>query len=104
MIYFWGFAAALLATVNEIIYKGSPSWWSVAAYVLPIQVAISYCLWNVVNNAASLLSAFVVFSFCMSSLRISYTLYMQHPVGPFTWAALGCSIVAVCLRSLDTVR
>lgn len=98
MIYVWGGVSGLLIVACEIGFKLSPSYWSRAWLFVPLAVVINYALYLLVREAPNLPAAFIVFSLVTLTIRTGASLWLGHPIGPGTWAAIGLLIAAAGAR------
>lgn len=93
----WALTGASLAILCEYLYRVLPgSWWSYVWAWIPLQCAIGYTVYRLVTTpGATLLDAFVVWTFSTIILRIGVSVFLLHDkVPPGTWAALVLVVTA----------
>lgn len=98
----WALAGAGAAVLLEYLYRTMPgSFWSFWWVIVPVNVLISYSVYRLVTTpGASLVDAFIVWSFSTVTLRVVITIFLlDDVVRPGTWVALGLLICARCAQS-----
>lgn len=93
----WAMGAAVPAVTLEYLYRTMPGTYAENfLYFLPLQVVISYCIYQLVRQpGTSLVDAFVVWALCTTFLRVAVTVGVLHDQVKFgTWLALGLLILA----------
>jgi hypothetical protein len=93
----WAFTGAAIAILCEYLYRVLQGpWWHYLWAWVPLQVAVGYCVYRLVSApGATLLDAFIVWTFSTIALRIAVTVFLLNdPVRPGTWAALCLVIMA----------
>lgn len=98
----WGLLAAFPAVLAEYLYRIiDDSWWKYLWAWVPIQLAIGYCIYRLVNVPnSSLLDAFVVWAFSTTAMRVVVsTVFLGDTVKGGTWFALGLLVMARIAQS-----
>lgn len=106
MINFWSWTSLLAlagagtAVTLEYLYRTHSSFWSLWWAVIPANVLISWTVFKLVTTpGASLIDAFIVWSFSTVTLRVVITMFLLDDViRPGTWAALMLLIAARCAQ------
>lgn len=97
MLSLWGLMGGGMAVLNEYLYRVLPGeWWHYIYMWVPIQLAISYCIYRIVTTPnTNLIDAIIVFTVSTLACRIFVTVYVLHDkVGPGTWVALALLVTA----------
>ncbi len=69
--YIYALVAGLCAVSVEVVFrKTNFHYWSLLWFIVPLQIILGYCVYQIFNNATSLLSAAIVFSFGTYTMRI----------------------------------
>lgn len=95
--FLWGIGAGVPAVLAEYLYRTLPGPWYHYLYLwIPLQVAIGYCIYRLVNAPGNtLLDAFVVWALCTTGLRVFASVVLLHEqIKLGTWVALGLLILA----------
>lgn len=99
----WAFAGAAAAVLLEYLYRSMPasSFWNLWWAVIPANILISYTVYRLVTTpGATLIDAFIVWSFSTIALRVVVTIFLLDDiVRPGTWVALGLLLVARCAQT-----
>ena len=93
----WAFAGAGAAVMLEFIYRKLPGpFWSFWWAVIPANVLISYTVYKLVTTpGATLIDAFIVWSFSTICLRVVVTIFfLNDTVHTGTWMALAFLLAA----------
>ncbi len=106
VISFWSmpsiyaFTGAGVAVLLEYLYRTTTSFWSLWWVVVPANVVISFVVYRLVTTpGATLIDAFVVWSFSTVALRVVVTIFLlDDVVRPGTWAALVLLLAARCAQ------
>jgi hypothetical protein len=93
----WGLAAAVPAVSAEYLYRTLQGpWWHHLYLWVPMQLAIGYCIYRLVNipNTA-LLDAFIIWAFSTTAMRVFIsTALLGDTIKGGTWFALGLLVMA----------
>lgn len=97
----WAFGGAAAAVWLEYLFRQGQSFWSLWWAVIPANILISYTVYKLVTApGASLIDAFIVWSFSTIALRVVVTIFLlDDVVRPGTWAALGLLFAARLTQS-----
>lgn len=93
----WGLFAAVPAVTAEYLYRTLKGpWLSYLPIWIPLQLAVGYGIYRMLNTPnTNLLEAFVVWSFCVLSMRVFVSqVLLQETVNTGTWVALGLMVLA----------
>lgn len=99
----WSLLGGSIAILAEYLYRSLPGPWHAHWWLwVPLTVAISVCVWHIVNApGVSLLQAFVVWTCATVALRVFVCLVLlRDPVSPGTWAALGLIVTARIIQQV----
>lgn len=98
----FGFSAAAIAVAAETLYRSITAPWHHYLWLwVPLQTAMSYCIYRLVTYPnTSLLAAFVTFSFCMITLRVVVSQFFLHEdIRLGTWLALALIVTAKLVQA-----
>lgn len=98
----WGIAAVFPVMLTEYLFRTlHGGWWGNLHYYLPLQLAVSYCIYRMVTEpGTSLLEAFVVWAVSTSIARVILSVFILHDdIKTGTWVALSLVILAKLSQS-----
>jgi hypothetical protein len=98
----WSIAAAIPVLITEYLFRTQTGGWLANLhYYLPLQMAVSYCVYRLVTEPdTSLVEAFVAWAVCTTIGRVILsTLVLHDDIKAGTWFALGLILMAKVAQS-----